>query len=560
MTGAECLIQTCKQYGAADLFGVPGGVVLELLYAAERCGGMTAHLNYHEQASGFAALGYAQLRQTLGVVYATRGPGFTNLLTPMAESYQESLPVLFLTAHTCRETNAQMRMVMDQEMDTLSVVQSLTKYAARIDEAADIAPQVERACSVALAGRKGPVFLDIATHLLQMEIPPQVHKKSEAAQVEMSCARAACQAVARAINQAKRPVLLLGAGAAQARDHAVLHKLVREHHIPVLTSRGTQDLLVETGGNFGYIGSHGLRYSNFILSKADLIVALGNRMAFPLQSASYRPLFEKIKTIRIDVDSQELSREIPNAESFSIDLDAFLNEWDDNALRPRSEDWWKTCTELWKTLENCDTEEPVPTLADFLRQIPSEIPLVVDVGNNEFWVSRAYAFARAKHRILYSRSFGTLGCALPKAIGVHHRTKRPTVCLAGDQGFQFNVQELQTLAMERLPILVAVCNNHASGMIRDREIQRYNGRCLHTTGQSGYGTPDFAALAKAYGLEAAKWETFAVNEWVCDPKPMLLEIPIPDNAILHPSLPKGAPCQDMEPLLERDLYKKLECW
>lgn len=239
-------------------------------------------------------------------------------------------------------------------------------------------------------------------------------------------------------------------------------------------------------------------------------------------------------------------------------MNTFLEYWDKAMLHIRNTAWWETCVTIQQILKQYDIEEPIPTIAKLLKEMPQGITFVTDVGNHEFWVSRAYALANATHRILYSRSFGTLGGALPKAIGAYYQTKRPVVCIIGDQGVQFNLQELQTVAMGQLPILVVICNNHASGMIRDRQIQRYSGHCIHTTTESGYGTPKFSVLAKGYGIETARIETFSAKAWYSYPFPLLLELDVSMDTTLQPFLPKGAPCQDMAPPLERTLYHWLE--
>ena len=162
MTVAAFMAAQLAAQGVTHAFGIPGGVVLDFLYALEAQSGLTPHLCYHEQGAGFAACGFAQATGTLGVAYATRGPGFTNLITPIAEAYCDSVPVLFVTAHATPELPGNMRVRADQEIDVCALVKGIVKDAVRLDVLEDVVPVFERLCRLAMSGRKGPVVLDVA--------------------------------------------------------------------------------------------------------------------------------------------------------------------------------------------------------------------------------------------------------------------------------------------------------------------------------------------------------------------------------------------------------------
>jgi len=171
MTGAEYIVDCLVKRGATDVFGIPGGVVLEFLYAVEAHKKIEAHLSYHEQAAGFAAVGYAQASGKLGVAYATRGPGLTNLSTAIGDAYFESLPTLFLTAHDKPYSKSTERFTQEQEFDTVSYLQPITKYAARIEQLDDLQSILEKALSAATTGNKGSVFVDVLADVFIAEIP-----------------------------------------------------------------------------------------------------------------------------------------------------------------------------------------------------------------------------------------------------------------------------------------------------------------------------------------------------------------------------------------------------
>lgn len=547
MKGSKFIANYLVNHGVTDAFGIPGGVVLDLLYAMDAEGGITPHLCYHEQAAGFAAIGYAQASGKLGVSYATRGPGFTNLITPIAEAYSESLPVLFITGHATPALNKKMRVMADQEIDTCAMVSGITKFAYRL-EAVDELPEVlEKAYSIAVKGRKGPVVLDIATKVFLGEVNYDIS--------EVSTSKGSVEDVRKiviAIKNAKRPVLLIGDGVNQAQKRKEVRQLANIMQIPVLSSRFSHDVLCDNELYFGYIGSHGIRYANFVLSKADLIIAMGNRLHFPVKSASYSQVTDKAKIIRIDIDSTEFEREVPNSLTLEMDLSNVVNEFLNVGAKFGShQEWIEICNTLRTVLNEEDINSATRLIEGMLHKIPCDVPIVADVGNNEFWLSRACVHSNYKGRVMYSKSYGSLGCGICKAIGTYYATKKPVVCFSGDQGFQMNMQELQFIAQHQLPILIVLMNNSASGMIKDKEKMKY-GMYVHTTVNSGYSNPNFKRLAETYGLSYTN-----ITEVTNDMLPCILELEINPEEGLTPSLPAGKSIQDMAPLLDRETYIRL---
>lgn len=554
--------QILISYGVTDIFGIPGGVVLKFVKAIVAEGKIRLRLNYHEQMSGFAACGYAQASGKLGVAYATRGPGICNMFTCIAEAYQESLPVLFITAHG-RKENLSGRFGSNQEMDIVSCVKGITKYAAEINSAEDILFFIT-ACREAVEDRKGPVLVDIAEFLFDMEvsdagIDENLWQRSVTIENQLSDDM---HKVTNLIAGAKRPIILIGDGLRHC-NKKILRYYLEKVNIPVLSSRGAQDIFSDSTLYYGYIGSHGIRYSNFILSKADLIIAIGNRLAFPSTSASYAPLLSRFKLVRVDIDGSELSCNIPNSTNILMDGENFLK-----ILSEMCSDkcfdfsaWQAVCTELMKQLHDIDMPEPVQKLkkvfATTREAYENNIGIIVvaDVGNNEFWASRAFEAVRPMNgRFMCSKAFGTLGNGLGKAIGAYYAMHCPVFCVIGDQGFQLNVQELQFISSHRLPISIIVMNDKCSGMIAQQEKNLFGDTLFLVDESNGYTVPDIKKISEAYGLEYYCGE---IPENTADnpkQKPLLCEISYAPDVPLVPALPVGNPCQDMFPLLNRELY------
>ena len=553
MKACDYIVDVLAQHGTTDTFGIPGAVLLDLLYAMQRRRPeITPHLCYHEQSAGFAACGYAQASGRLGVAYGTRGPGFTNLVTSITDAYADSIPVLFITAHTASAPSSAMRIQVNQEIDTCQMVAGITKYAKRVDTVEELVQSINEACDIALEGRRGPVFLDVASKLWNAEMPDISTPEKSAPAIHVSDENIAD--IESALNASKRPIVLIGDGINQTDLSVELNALVNKWQIPVLSSRYAHHTIAKNSLYYGYIGCFGLRYANFILSKTDLIISFGNRLNFPLNSKSYGHLPQQAKFIRFDVDEAEFSRDIPSAHNIRADLQDALNELNQHDWKmAKHGDWLKVCDTLRNELNDADMDGVPTMIKQLLKALPDGTPVINDVGNNEFWVSRACAYVGHAGKVLYSKNFATMGNALPKAIGAYYATRKPVVCFMGDQGFQLNSQELQMIAQNQLPIMAAVINNHVSGMIRDKEKAKYE-HYLHATKESGFAAPDLAKLAEAYGLN---YSNNVVDAAVLFDKPVLVEMNVDSEISLRPYLPIGNKTQDMMPMLEESLYNKL---
>lgn len=550
--------------GVTDVFGIPGVVVMDFLYAVDRKKPViTPHLNYHEQGAAYAACGYAQVEGKLGVAYSTRGPGLTNMITAIADAYYDSIPVMFITAHSSKELEPRMRVLNNQEIDTVALVENVTKRAVRIDDIKDFKSEIITSYQTAMSGRKGPVFLDIWNGLFSLEVDDSIDVDLEN-QTFLEDTEETLDSLKTTIEtklkQSKRPIVLIGNGVRGKEGRDLLNEIVNQLEIPVLSSRGAQDIIPESPYYYGYVGSRATRYSNFILSKADLIISLGNRLSFPTKSKSFRPIIEKADIIRIDIDDTEFLRQLDNCSSFKLDCLSALKMMKNAELKyENSKEWICTCNYLKTSLDKYDCNNVISIVMNIINQSDRDSALVCDVGNHSFWITMAHAYLDAKNRIMYSASFGTLGSALPKAIGAYYATRKPVICFTGDQGIQFNIQELEYISKHKIPITVVVLNNSSSGMIMEREIAKYGNNLVHTTTDSGYGFPSFEKIASCYGMKHTKIKEESVVEVGGSNVPQIIEVMINPNEELKPSLPIGKPCQDLWPELPRALYNELNC-
>lgn len=556
MNGADKVISFLSYFGCSDLFGIPGGVVLPLFYAAKSNGNMNLHLNFNEQASSFAALGYAQVSGKLGCAVATRGPGIANMITAIAEAWQESIPCVFITAHAALN-DGNTRFLHAQELDFASAFSSFTKCSVHIETEQDLNSLFPSACSEAVSGRRGPVFADISAKLLRTELQDnsatsmfdlnQNFKVKNVAEFDTS-------QLLTEINAALRPVILIGDGLRHGLPVERLRGILNSIGIPAVSSRGAQDLLAGQPVYFGYVGSHGCRYANLILSKADLVIAVGNRLGFPENSQTFSQMYHTSRLIQIDLDSQELNRH-KNWQGLRIKADAISVLTSLESARSRFQTNWNAwccyCAEVKKILNESDCGDTVQKLSQLMRKFAllGAGTFVLDVGNNEFLCSRAYELAGdglKKTVQLCSKSFGTLGVALAKAIGVYYATKKPVMCLIGDQGMQCNIQELQFLKISQIPVGVVVINNECSAMIMNAEL-RQKKEPLCVSKNNGYSAADFEKIAEAYGInDNPNTEKFDFR------KPFIMTLKAGNDSLALWTMPKGTSMDQMYPSLEKN--------
>lgn len=546
-----------------DVFGIPGGVVLDFLYAVEkRSPQINAHLSYHEQGAAFSASGYAQTSSQLGVAYATRGPGIANTYTAVVDAYYDSTPLLIITAHSYNGKRTKRRIEVNQEQDLSELFSPITKYFKRIETAEEAVTEIKKACLIALSDRKGPVVLDFNKSIFTKEVNLANCKKTTENHALKNIDDSMLEALNNAIAQSNRPIFLIGDGIHQSNTENEMLELANKTQIPVLSSRYSQDIMPTSELFFGYLGSHGLRYSNFILDKSDLIIVLGGSMSFPTDSLTFRKILDNKKIIRFEVDDAEYLRDISGVDSYKVDLKDIFTLLKNVDLKYLGKmEWLNICNKLKKTLDNFDTGGPIISISKLLEAIPKKYTIVNDVGNNEFFVCRGYAFSKASHRILFSKSYGAMGSSLPKAIGVYYKTQNPVISFNGDQGFQMNIQELQFLSKNQLPVVIVILNNGSSGMIRSRQKKMFNSCFLHTTTSSGYSNPSFKDIASGYGIEYLNFseienlDSFFKNI----NKPYIIEMLIDENFDLSPSISLGDSCQNMTPYLDSDLFEMLNC-
>lgn len=565
MKVSDYIVEFLIDKGITDVFGYPGGMVAHLMNSFYKYRKqITVHTNYHEQASAFAANGYAQVSGKVGVAYSSSGPGATNLITGICNAYFDSIPTLFLTGQVnVYEAKGELpvRQRGFQETEIIPMVKGVTKYCAYVAREEDIRYELEKAFYVALAGRQGPVLLDIPMNVQRKEIDPtKLHsfsagtkKQEESIDIDI---------VVKAMENAKRPVLLVGAGIKTQNARMWANKLVKRWRIPVVSSMIAVDVIpsnVEM--NFGFLGAYGCRTANFIVAKSDLVISIGARLDVRQVGGVRKNFAPNALLIRIDIDQGELAYCVNDRElHICADSESALRRLYEVKVELKNDmnQWLYNCRQIKEELDGYDEQEPNIAVKKIAKVIPAEYSVTTDVGQNQVWIAQSFEI-KPGQKIFFSGGLGAMGYSLPAAIGVYYGSRRPVVSFNGDGGLQMNIQELQFVAREKLPIAIVIFNNHALGMIRHFQEMYLDSNYTQTVSGNGYEDPIFEKIAGAYGIKYSRIEVademndelFRITE------PIMIEVCFDNNTYVLPKLEFGKPNQDQEPLLDRNTFERI---
>lgn len=562
MKASDYIVEFLISKGIHDVFGYPGGMVTHLMDSFYKYEGqICAHINYHEQGAAFAACAYSQTSGKVGVAYATSGPGATNLITGICNAYFDSIPTIFITGQVnANESKGDIgvRQRGFQETDIVSIVKPITKYAVYVESAASLERYLNIAYEKAVSGRKGPVLLDIPMNVLRSEIEPIGYRADDTDEAHERVVEAA-KVLSRSLEESSCPCFLIGNGVKIAHCSASIRKEVERLHIPSVTSMIAFDVLSDSPLNYGFIGAYGTRAANFIAAKSDLIVSIGSRMDIRQVGIRRENFAPKAKILRFDIDEGELEYRVhENEMQICADMPVIISALKQINISKDHSKWISVCDEIKNRLRDIDECTVSKTIESISDAAPPDVTITTDVGQNQVWTAQ---FFKMKHgqTVLFSGGHGAMGYSLPAAIGAYYGSgKKPVLCITGDGGMQMNIQELQFIVREKLPIKIVVLNNNALGMIRHFQEMYFDGRYYQTKPEGGYTVPSFCKIAQAYGIKSRQINTGEpIKDLFSSNDPELVEILINEDTYVRPKLEFGKPNQDQEPLLDRKLYEYL---
>ena len=515
--------------------------------------------------------GYARIKNDIGVAIATSGPGATNLITGIGSTFFDSIPCLYITgqvnAYEYKE-DLKIRQLGFQETDIVSIVSPITKYTVRVTDAKKIKYELQKAIHIATSGRKGPVLLDIPMNIQRADVNPAdleefIPEINQADNFNTSIE--AMDTVINLLNESKRPVILVGGGVRSAGASKKLTAFAKYSRIPVVCSLLGLDAIDNTLENYcGLIGAYGNRYGNFTLANSDLIIALGSRLDTRQTGTNLKTFAREAKIIRVDIDQNELNKKI-KLDEISILMDVLkfirlLNNQTDKIQVKNIDPWvdkvnsYKQKYPSFSRIKCMDPNNIMHTISGFLKD--TDI-ICLDVGQNQIWAAQSLTL-KQHQRLLTSGGMGAMGFSLPAAIGAFYASPESRViALCGDGGAQMNIQELQLLKRNRIPVKLVIMNNNCLGMIRHFQEMYFESRYEGTI--KGYSTPDFCKIAQAYGIDNLNIKNgeslTAISQCLFSPDPFIIHIALEQNTFVFPKLAVNRPIEDQEPLLSREELK-----
>ncbi len=568
MKVSDYLAAWLEHKGIHTVFELSGGMIATLLDALCRQGKIRVVSMHHEQAAAFAADAFGRITGLPGVAMATSGPGAINLLTGLGSCYFDSSPALFITGQVNRNEQKGDRPVRQlgfQETDIVSMTQPIAKAAWRVQTSEEVPALLDRAFALATDSRPGPVLVDLPMDLQRAEIqefaPDLAGPPLEAPTPLME---SQWQALAERLKAARRPLILAGGGVRCGRVAHLFREFVSQTRIPTVHSLMGVDLLpYGHPWRVGMLGSYGNRWANWAVGSSDFVLVLGSRLDVR-QTGSDTESFSRDRVIfHVDCDAGEVNNRVGNCVALISPLRDFLTgalarraqlerldiaEWTGQIAAKRAE--WPDVGEI-AGVGGINPNEFMHALS---RASSAAAAYVVDVGQHQMWAGQSLELSE-RQRFLTSGGMGSMGFALPAAVGAACALPgEPVVVIAGDGGFQCNIQELQTVVRNRFPLKLVVINNRCLGMVRQFQESYFNSRFQSTLW--GYSAPDFVKVASAYGIEARRVQTpSGVEEaltwlWSDIKRPMLLEVAITESANVYPKLAFGRPITDMEPFVK----------
>jgi acetolactate synthase-1/2/3 large subunit len=580
---ADWIMQKLASEKVQHVFLLPGGGAMHLNDALACEPRLTPVPCHHEQACGIAAEAYGRTNPAgFGVAMVTTGPGATNILTPVAGAWIESLPLLVISGQVKRPdalNGRPLRQSGVQEVDIVAMVRPVTKFALTVQRPEDIRKNLEEALWQMRSGRPGPVWLDIPLDVQAAPVSPEslagfepepIHRIPMAMDQQIENINALLMG-------SKRPLILVGHGVRIAGAADLLKQVAEKLGIPCVFTWNAADMM--HWDHPLYVGRPGVvaaRAPNFAIQNCDCLIVIGCRMDNIITAYNPKGFARYAKKIVVDIDANELSRhEMPIEVSVHADAKSFLESW---MARPAVvgpwEPWRQICQD-WKSrylpLEGKVFKPTGPIshfhFAEALSQAIPEDYLVI-TGSSGLAVEVFYTAFRNKkgQRMFLTSGLGSMGYGVPAAIGACEGARRkPTVCVESDGSLMLNLQELVTLKQMGLPMTLIIMNNNGYASIRNTQKNYFEGRYVGSSPQSGLLIPDFMALAEALGIECVRvTKVEGINPTLFSDRLRVVEIILEENEVLAPkvsALPQAdgsiisMPLEDMSPLLPRDVLR-----
>lgn len=542
MKVSDYIFEFLKSKGIDTIFSVSGGAAAHLLNSVKEKN-IKYICNYHEQACAMAAEGYFRIANKPACVLVTNGPGSSNTITGVLGAYQDSIPMIIISGQVPSNqslsslNNVNLRQLGVQECDIISMVKSITKYTVQITNHNTIVYHLEEAYKQATTGRGGPVWLDIPLDVQNKEISLNETNTNE---------------IIEQIFKSKRPVIITGNGVHLSKSESLFNELKNILKLPVISTWTSKDLMDHNDplfvGNFGLLGE---RAANFAVQNADLLLILGSRMSIPNIGYQHNLFSPNSIKIMVDVDFNELKKPTLKIDyPINKDLKDFILDFTNELKNKNIPDWsgWVNKTQDWKNKypvfqkEYKDNKDKINSFY-FMQVLSEKIKdnhvIVTDMGASYTCTMQSLRM-NGKSRLFTSSACCSMGFGLPGAIGSYFANpNKDIILIAGDGGLQMNIQELQTVIHNKIPIKIFVLNNQGYLAISLMQDNLFKGNYIGSTKNSGVSSPDFCKLADAYGFKTYKFRNneeldLNIDKVLSENVPTLCEISMIENQLLIP--------------------------
>ena len=562
--GADIVIETLIEEGVEYIFGLPGGAIMEVYDALYRMGGIKHILARHEQGAGHMAEGYAKATGKVGVAMVTSGPGATNLVTPIADAYMDSVPTVFITGQVPLHLIGNDAF---QEVDIIGITRPITKHSFLVKRVEDLPYIIRQAFHIARTGRPGPVVIDLPKDITQQLSDISIPSKEEAIssligyKPHLTGNPQQIKKAVKLIMEAKKPVLYVGGGAVNAEAQDELVELAELMNIPVTTTTQGKGAFPEDHPlSLRMLGMHGTYYANMAVYNCDLLIAVGARFDDRV-TGKVEEFAPNAKIIHIDIDPASISKniivDVPIVGDVKIVLNKILEEIKRKGakiLYPKEREEWLEQINKWKkmyplTYKNSDKViKPQYVIEQIYEVTRGEAILSAGVGQHQMWTAMFYKFSFPR-QFINSGGLGTMGFGLPAGIGAKvGRPDIPVFVVDGDGSFMMTMQEVVTAVHYKIPVKVAIINNGYLGMVRQWQELFYDKRYSEVDLSI---QPDFVKLAEACGAVGFRAEKPSeVREILeeamrIEDKPVIMDFHVDREENVFPMVPAGKSYKDM---------------
>ena len=512
MRVSDYIIQYLRdRHNIETIFTVSGGGCIFLIDSLGHTEGVKYVATHHEQAASIAAEGYARMNNKLGACIVTSGPGATNAMTGTLCSWLDSIPVIVISGQVNKElttnyTRQPLRQLGDQEYNIVESVKPMTKYAVQVNNADDIRFHLEKACTLAVSGRPGPVWLDIPLNIQSANIEPeQLHGYDEELEFPQASELDIDQVIAK-WNSAKKPLLLVGNGIRLSGGVKELRELLEKTNIPAISAVNGNDIVTSDYEHYcGRFGTHAQISANKLLSECDFLLSIGSRLYVRQTGYNFKGFAKQAHRVYVDIDENELNKPtlFPDHKIHS-DAKDFINKLLSRDINTSSEEWLKECREsnkAPKVLQRHRDKKNTASVYAFIEQLSKVLPKdhhVVTSDGSANVVTMQVLDLVGDQRLITNTGCAPMGYGLPAAIGAAINNK--VVCLEGDGSLHLNIHELQTMKHYNLPIKLIVINNDGYLSIKVSQKTFFNGNYVASEKGSGVSFPNYEKVIKAYDL------------------------------------------------------------